>query len=231
MLALARLTLWAHRVLASPVMPPAGASDLDLLERWRSGDVRAGNELFERHFDAVYRFFVHKAESDATDLVQRTFLACTEARDRFRGASSFRTFLFAIARNELLAFYRRRRSDALDPAASSVADLSPSPSTMLARRREHRLLLEALRAIPVDLQIAIELHYWEQMSAVELGEVLGVPVGTAKSRLRRAREQLTEAMARLESDAGQLETTLANLDHWAASLKDALLADEPELAG
>ena len=44
------------------------------------------NELFERHFEPVYRFFFHKVEGDAVDLVQRTFLACVEARDRFRGA-------------------------------------------------------------------------------------------------------------------------------------------------
>lgn len=204
-------------------------SDLDLLERWKRGDLAAGNELFERHFEAVYRFFVHKAPEDATDLVQRTFLACTEARDRFRGTSSFRTYLFAIARHELLASWRARRKDALDAGASSVADLSPSPSTHMLRRFEHRVLLEALRSIPVDLQIALELHYWEQMSASEIAEVLDVPVGTAKSRLRRAREAVAEVIGKLEDDPARLETTLANLDQWAASLKHALVADEQPL--
>jgi len=202
-----------------------GERDLELLERWRGGDTRAGNALFERHFESVYRFFLHKVPDDATDLVQRTFLACTEARDRFRGASSFRTYLFAIARNELLVFFRKRRNDA-DAGASSVADLAPSPSTQLVRRLEHRLLLEALRTIPIDLQIALELHYWEEMSATEIAEVLDVPVGTAKSRLRRAREALAEKITALEDDPQRAKTTLANLDAWASSLKQALVSDD-----
>ncbi len=204
-----------------------GESDLELLERWRGGDTRAGNALFERHFESIYRFFLHKVADDATDLVQRTFLACTEARDRFRGASSFRTYLFAIARNELLVFFRKRRQDT-DAGASSVADLAPSPSTALVRRLEHRLLLEALRTIPLDLQIALELHYWEEMSATEIAEVLEVPVGTAKSRLRRAREALAEKITALEDDPARAKTTLANLDAWAVSLKQALVTDDAD---
>lgn len=202
-----------------------GQSDLELLERWRGGDARAGNALFERHFEAVYRFFLHKVPDEATDLVQRTFLACTEARDRFRGASSFRTFLFAIARNELLACFRRRRREVPDATGSSIADLAPSPSTELVRRLEHRVLLDALRSIPIDLQIALELHYWEEMSTTEIAEVLDVPVGTAKSRLRRAREALCGAIEAIEEDPARAKTTLANLDAWAASLKHALMTD------
>ncbi len=210
-------------------MSGGGDTDLELLERWKDGDLRAGNRLFERHFESVYRFFLHKAaDDDATDLVQRTFLACVEARERFRAASSFRTFLFAIARNELLAYWRRRRRSALDTRHTSVCDLSPSPSTVMVRRFEHRVLLDALRSIPLDLQIALEMHYWEQMSNAEIAEVLGVPIGTAKSRVRRAREALAEAMSKLEDDPKRVKTTLANLDAWAASLKPALLFDAPE---
>lgn len=205
-------------------MRPVSCSDNELLERWRGGDRDAGNELFERHFDAIYRFFVHKVPDDATDLVQRTFLACVEGRERFRGASSFRTYLFAIARHELLAHWRKRRPTA-DPAVSSVLDLSASPSTALALRAEHRLLLEALRSIPLELQIAIELHYWEELSAREIAEILELPEGTAKSRLRRAREALLERIAELEAGPGRFETTQLNLEVWAASLKDALLSE------
>lgn len=199
-------------------------SDLELLERWRRGDRGAGNQLFERHFESVYRFFVHKAPDDAADLVQRTFLACVEGHERFRGASSFRTYLFAIARHELLGHWRRRKPGG-DPSLSSVRDLSPSPSMVLVERFEHRLLLEALRSIPLDLQIALELHYWEQLTTSEMAEVLDVPEGTAKSRLRRGREALLERIRALETDRERLESTLGDLDQWATSLKQAVLAD------
>lgn len=204
--------------------PTESVEDAALLERWRAGDKGAGNHLFERHFESVYRFFVHKAPRDAVDLTQRTFLACVEARDRFRGASSFRTFLFAIARHELMAHWRKA-SRAADPATTSVRDLAPSPSAILIERREHRVLLEALRSIPLDLQIALELHYWEQLSMSEIAEVLDVPEGTAKSRLRRAREALEGRIAELEQDPAKLRTTLASLDSWAAALKNEVLGE------
>src|SRR5262245_60999657 len=83
-----------------------GDEDLALLNRWRDGDRAAGEALFARHFDGLYRFFEHKTGGDADDLTQRTFLACVRSRDQFRGASSFRTYLFAIARHELYAHLR-----------------------------------------------------------------------------------------------------------------------------
>lgn len=197
--------------------------DLELLDRWRSGDAEAGNELFERHFESVHRFFVNKAPVDAADLVQRTFLACVEARDRFREESSFRTFLFAIAHHELLAYWRKRARVELDPSISSLHDLDPSPSTLLARMAEERHLLEALRSIPIELQIALELFYWEGLSGPELAAVLEVPEGTVRSRLRRGLTLVRNRLAELEQRPSRLATTLASLDGWARSIGQALL--------
>lgn len=202
--------------------------DLDLLERWRAGDADAGSDLFERHFDAVHRFFVNKAPADAADLVQRTFLACVEARDRFRQQSSFRTFLFAIAHHELLAHWRKRARADLDPSVSSLRDLDPSPSTMLARIAEERHLLEALRSVPMELQIALELFYWEGLTGAELAEVLGVPEGTARSRLRRGLELLRKRLEELDRSPTRLASTLASLDGWARSIGEALLSQPAE---
>lgn len=68
-----------------------------------------GEQLFERHFDAVYRFFSSKADaSEISDLVQQTFLACVEAVESFEGHSSVRTYIFAIARHQLFRHYRKR---------------------------------------------------------------------------------------------------------------------------
>ncbi|HMG52097.1 MAG TPA: sigma-70 family RNA polymerase sigma factor, partial [Kofleriaceae bacterium] len=86
------------------------ADDLTLLDLWCAGDRAAGSELFRRHFEAVYRFFEHKTDGDLDDLVQETFLACTRSRDAFQRKSSFRTYLFSIARHMLFAYWRRRTS-------------------------------------------------------------------------------------------------------------------------
>lgn len=188
--------------------------DDELLSRWRGGDRVAGNALFARHFDAVHRFFANKVPGEAADLTQRTFLGCLESASRFRGDASFRTFLFAIARNELLAFWRRRgRQPELDPTTSSIADLEPSASTLLRRNEAAGAIVAALQRLPMDLQIALELHYVEQLAAHEIGTVLDVPEGTVKSRLRRAREMLREQLGDPPSVPDQV------LDRWAAELR------------
>jgi RNA polymerase sigma factor (sigma-70 family) len=197
--------------------------DFTLLEAWRAGDETAGKQLFARHFDAIYRFFDRKVDGDAADLVQRTFLGCVEARDRFRGTSSFRTFLFSIARHELYGHWRqRKKGDNLDFGVTSIQDLAQSVNGLVVKQHEHRLLLEALRSIGLDLQVALELHFWEGMSGNELAEVLDIPVGTVRSRLRRAREALEKRLAQLERSPQKLASTVSNLEHWARSLRDAL---------
>jgi hypothetical protein len=107
-------------------------ADLELLGRWRDNDRQTGQELFARHFGSIYSFFEHKAGSEADELVQRTFLACAAARDQVRSQSSSRTYLVAIARNELYAYFREQRcSDQIDFAEISIA--FPTNRTSSAR--------------------------------------------------------------------------------------------------
>ena len=202
------------------------ASDEELLAAWRGGDRRAGEALFERHYAPIARFFRNKVSGDASDLIQRTFLALVESRDRFRGDASFRTFLFAVAHNVLGRHYRQRRRDGdrLDFLAVSAHDLAPSPPSVLARQGEERLLLAALRRIPLDYQIALELYFWERMTAAELAAVVGVPEGTARTRLRRAKQLLARALADLDADPALAQSTISDLERWAAGVRDRLAA-------
>lgn len=200
------------------------ATDADLLAAWRAGDRKAGEELFERHFEAIARFFRNKVEHGIDDLIQRTFLACVETRDRFRGDSSFRTYLFAVAHNVLGKHFRskRRHGDRIDFGVTSVFDLSPSPSVIVAQHREQRLLLEALRRIPVDHQVVLELYYWERLPAAEVAQIVGVPEGTARTRIRRAKQLLEEQMRAVAETGDPLQSTLIDLEGWAASLRERL---------
>lgn len=213
----------------------ATPTDAELLRAWRSSDAEAGNELVRRHFMSIYRFFVNKVGSadEVDDLLQRTFLACVEGRDRVRDEGSLRGYLLGIARNQMLVYVRRRQRDRRSEGTTdvSVAELSGSPSQVIAGHEEEKLLLVALREIPLELQMVVELYYWEELSVAQMAEVLEIPAGTVKSRLFRARDALRERLAAMEVPASIRTTAVANtidgFERWARSLRDAIVR-EPE---
>ena len=206
-------------------------TDFELLEAWRGGDENAGRELFGRYFDAVYRFFRNKVDEVAEDLTQQTFMGLVQSRDRFRGDASFRTYLFMIARKKLYSHLRttQRRSDPVEFHSTSVADLGlVSPSRAVAARQEQQLLLQALRRLPIEMQVALELFYWEELTVAEIAEVLETPVGTVKSRLQRARARLDQVIAELAESEDLLRSTVDNFERWARELQGRLAVVEEE---
>jgi RNA polymerase sigma factor (sigma-70 family) len=181
-----------------------------LLEAWRGGDAQAGAAIVERHFESVYNFFRSKVSAEVDDLVQQTFISCLEAREGFRGDCSFRTLLFGIARRRLYDHFReKRRMQALDFTTQSVRALDTSPTGVLVRRDNLTRLREALRDLPVDTQILLELHYWEGLSTQELARVLEVAEGTIKSRMFNARARLRALLA--QRGVRVVESSLAAL--------------------
>ncbi|MCH9687674.1 MAG: sigma-70 family RNA polymerase sigma factor [Deltaproteobacteria bacterium] len=164
------------------------ATSPELLMAWRAGDRAAGNQLFHRHFPAVSRFFRNKV-SDSEDLVQATFLACVEGRERFEGRSSFRTYLFSVARYQLYGHLRRNRTP-VDFGVTSLVDLGTSITRRIANEQRGGRLRDALRQLPVEQQAMLELFYWESLSCRQLAEVFEISEGSARVRLHRARRSL-----------------------------------------
>jgi RNA polymerase sigma-70 factor (ECF subfamily) len=200
-------------------------TDLSLLERWRAGDNTAGSALVKRHFAALERFFASKVQAPHEDLIQQTFVACVEAKNSLANessvgshaeapcASTFRGYLLSLARLQLYVHYRKdSRERKIEFTTTSVRDLSPSPTGVLVRREEQRLLMYALQHIPVDQQIALELTYWEGLSAPDIACVLGIPENTVYSRVRRAKTSLKNALCQLSELAYQRERALGLLD-------------------
>jgi RNA polymerase sigma factor (sigma-70 family) len=197
-------------------------SDYDLLASWRAGDSDAGEELFRRHYDVLHRFFHNKLSHDVDDLVQNVMLALLNNPDAFAQRGTFKAYLLGVARYQLYDVYRKRQRDheRFEPESVTVHDLEPSPSQHVAGRGEERLLLEGLRHLPIDLQIALELSYWEDISAPEIAQVLGIPVDTVYSRVRRGKELLRAQFAKLTAEPRVLESTQTNLDGWAQSIRE-----------
>ena len=204
-------------------MSDASTADADLLAAWRGGDRKAGSALYERYFPLIYRFFRFKVDDDAiVDLVQSTFIGCVEGVHALRDEASYRSYALAVARHKLADFYRARgcfEGVALDEV--SVAQLDPSPSSLLRRGRAQRVLLAAIRSLPLELQILLELFYWEEIPSPELATILAIPEGTVRSRLRRARELLRQHAhaAQLPAPADDAEDSF---ERWAKEMKAAL---------
>lgn len=200
-------------------------SDEVLLRAWSGGDRRSGNLLFQRHFEPIRRFFVNKTNDEVAELVQTTFVRCLDAASRFEGRSSFRTFLFAIAHNVLREHYRARVRDQRNEELGdlSVEDLAPGPSTLLHAKREQRVLLRALRRIPLKDQVILELYYWERLTAIQIGEIMDVPENTARSRIRLGKQRLKQAIAATAVDPLVAESTAGDLEGWAAKVRLCLL--------
>lgn len=205
--------------------------DFELLAAWQAGDQDAGNRLVRRHFSSLYRFFRTKLEDGVEDLTQQTLLALVEGRDRFREDGSFRAYLFGIARRQLMMALRSRYRSrkVFSPAETSIRELGQesevSPSKVVAAHWEQRLLLSALRSIPVDYQIVVELHYWEGMTVAEIADVIEVPSGTVKSRLSRARDALQKRIDKLARHQKLDAPTGDDLGRWIQSIRGRL---EPE---
>lgn len=203
-------------------------TDSTLLEAWMGGDAQAGVVLVRRYYDAVFVFHANKVgPDDAAELTQATFATLVESIERFRRQSSVRTYVFAIARWKLVEHFRRRnvqRQRFAAPDTDGSRDTAPAEpvatlGSWLDGRRRESLLVLALRTLPLDDQVLLELKGYEDLTLRELAEVFDAPVGTIASRVRRARERLEQAIRRLADDPGLAQETLTGLDTYMRSLR------------
>jgi RNA polymerase sigma factor (sigma-70 family) len=176
--------------------------DGDLIERARHGDVSAFEALVRAHQEVAFRtaWVASGGADDAEDAAQEGFMKAFAALPRFRAGAPFRPWLLTIVANE--ARNRRRsagRREALAlrvPLPNDDGQASPEASALEAERRT--ALLEALRRIPDADREVIAYRYLMELSEAETAAALGVPVGTAKSRLSRALDRLRAVVASTE---------------------------------
>jgi RNA polymerase sigma-70 factor (ECF subfamily) len=175
-------------------------SDSALLQRWCVGDRFAGNALLSRHFPALSRHLTHKAGADAEDLVQRTLLACTESRHRLRGDSSFRTYMFAVARYELHRLFRQR-AQRRQHSESECDDLPGPDRTVidaLLDAERHAAFERALHSLSEPDRLLLEQFYIEGCNSHELASLLSIKSGSVRARLHRARAAVKQELDRHE---------------------------------
>jgi RNA polymerase sigma-70 factor (ECF subfamily) len=130
-------------------------------------------------------------------------------------------YLLGIARKQLLMHFRRLKRTPPDPLRDSVHGLVDvqRPSGAIAAAQDRHYLLMALRRLPIDLQIVLELYYWEDLSLAGVASVIDVPLGTVKSRLGRAKDALRKHLAELPLSEGAATASRTALDQWARGLR------------
>lgn len=204
--------------------------DAQLLYRWSVGDNNAGRVLYDRHYRVVQRFFRSKVPEASEDLSQKTWMAVHRSGHNMRKKGSFRAFLLGIARNQLLHHFRSNGRDRLvfNGEEHCCEDLRTGPFGRVAKCERYKHLVKALRRIPLDHQILIELYYWERMNSREISEVLGIPPSTIRQRKKRAMKELRDALQTLLNDDQRVETTMMGLNTWAEEIKRTIedLGDE-----
>lgn len=200
--------------------------ELQLLLDWRNGDGKAGDELLLRYHKLIWRTVATKVPADAVeDLVQEVILAVVKRRDKLESDVKFRSYAMAVARNVILGHIRDRYRKPVDNVGfleSSVQELGVGPSSIVLAKQQDRLLLEALRNLPIDDQFVLELYYWENMTGPELAAVFNCLEPTARGRLRRAKLRLEAKMVDFAKQHSELAETLTSLDSWAANVRKAI---------
>jgi RNA polymerase sigma-70 factor, ECF subfamily len=177
------------------------SDDAQLIEAARAGDSEAFGQLVERYQDRLYNSLLRVLGSteDARDAVQDAFVQAYLKLDTFRGSAAFYTWLYRVAFNLAMSHARKRRpKTSLDEAKESFGcepvDGQPTPDEHLVRRERVQLVHAALAALDVDYRKILVLRELEGCRYDQIAEILELPVGTVRSRLFRAREQLREQL-------------------------------------
>ncbi len=176
-----------------------GLTERLLLRRLVRGDERACRELIRRYHAGLFNYLRHLGADHhlAEDLTQETYAKAWGKFHTVRESASLRSWLFTIARNELLARGRQRRLRVGNlEDAPDYPDPDPGILEHLEESERDRDLRRAVLKLEAPLREMVVMHYFGELSITEVGSVLGIPGGTVKSRLNRALSELRHLLGR-----------------------------------
>lgn len=174
--------------------------DQTLIDRCLQGNTQAFGLLVERYQQRLYASLVHVTGSSelALDVSQDAFVHAYEKLASFRGESQFYSWLFRIALNAAVSARRKQRRTGISVEATreatgqEPADHRPSaiPSQSLEVTERQSLVLRALSELPEDFRTPLVLKELEELKYEEIADLLRIPLGTVRSRIHRARQEL-----------------------------------------
>jgi RNA polymerase sigma-70 factor, ECF subfamily len=197
-------------MIGAAALPLEGSLAVDKdVARLRGGDLDALAELLARYQNRLYRYLLRlvREPAEAEDLFQQTWLRVVQKIRAFDPSRNFDAWLFTLARNLAIDHLRRIRPQSLDepvsgepPAECRIERLVSTESLpfdrALAAERRSRVA-EAMERLPAIYREVLALRFEEEMKVEEIAQVIGAPLSTVKTRLRRSLEQLRNGLETL----------------------------------
>ena len=187
---------------------PTGMLEADLVKRARRGDLAAYDELVKRYQERIYATIYHMTSNheDANDIAQEAFIKAYQALKSFKGGSSFYTWLYRIAVNKTINFLKQRKHknhfslNDLDFNAENDPDLvaltsDKTPLRAVGLTELQKKLNESLLKLSEPHRMVVVLHDVQGVSHDEIAEIMDCNIGTVRSRLFYARQQLQGYLA------------------------------------
>ena len=174
-------------------------SDQQLVTLAHDGDAGAFEALFNRYRDAIYKLYLQRLNGnadDADDLLQETFIKVFLNLDKYDTSFTFGQWVYTIARNTFIDHMRKRRDDlSIDVLPGNGSQITPvaqeaTPEERYINRQQGKQLQGHLDKMSVRYRKLIELRFFKEYSYEEIAAELGLPMGTVKTQIHRAREQL-----------------------------------------
>ena len=176
-------------------------SDSRLVEETRAGSEKAFRKIVERYHGMAYAVVrgVLRDSCDVEDVMQEVFIKVYRGLGGFRGEAKLSSWIYQIARNE--ALNRARKKDFPGTPLDDVRLETPEdsrPDAQYRRKIEREYLETCLSELEEDFRVVLELRYMGEMSYAEIGETMGLPIGTVKTYIHRAKIELKRVMNRRE---------------------------------
>jgi RNA polymerase sigma-70 factor (ECF subfamily) len=179
------------------IIAAQATSDEMLLESISDGNRTAMHILYCRHNVRVYRFILRivRDATTAEDLVSQVFLDVWRTAGQFQGRSQVSTWLLSIARFKALTAMRQRRFEDIDQEdVRQIPDDCDTPETSLDRSDTSAILRACVQKLSPAHREIINLVYYHEKSVEEVGQIIGIPQSTVKTRMFYARKQLADLL-------------------------------------
>ena len=180
--------------------------DIALMERIKNGDEAAFEELVTRHSKTVYKLayrFLYDSQ-DAEDITQEVFLRVYRAAESYTPKAKFSTWLYTITKNICFNELRKKKSVTIfsieDEMLPELPSLDANPVSKLEEAEVRQRVLDAVKALPANLRIAVILLKYHDLSYEEVADILGCTVNAVKLRVHRAKKFLAKSIGYISKE-------------------------------